>query len=295
MTILQLQYFEAVYQTKNMTRAAEQLFVSQPSVSNAIRELENEMGVRLFLRTNPLQPTRGGEQLALLAAPLLHDFEHLLYEMRKLGTEHAPLRIGISTTAKQLLQNESKKGLEDFTKQIGYLGFFGNDYLLRCIRENKLDLAVLISVEMSELDEFQKHEIASMNVCFYTNRENVPEDCRAIRPEQIAEVPMAAFTEYPMLQSEFNTMMKSLLGCSYSENIKFFSTNLMDIEQAIEANSVSCVLLQGLLRDKKEIVSIPIESGKALHVAVIWRRDHYLHPDEIAFIHQMESVFREMI
>ena len=291
MTLLQLQYFEAVYQTKNMTRAAEQLFVSQPSVSNAIRELENELEVQLFLRTNPLQPTKAGEQLAAMTEPLLHDFEHLMYEMRKVGSEHAPLRIGISTTAKQLLQSENKKELEGFSKQTGYLGFFGNDYLLRCIRENRLDLAVLITVEMSELEEFHTHEIAALNVRLYTNREGFLGKTEAIDPHRIAEIPMAAFTEYPMLHTEFATMTKSLLGCSYSENIKFFSTNLMDIEQAIEEGSVSCVLLQGLLRDNEHIISIPIETDKNVHVSVIWKKDHYLHPDEIAFIQQLEKIF----
>ena len=291
MTLLQLQYFEAVYQTKNMTRAAEQLFVSQPSVSNAIRELENELEVQLFLRTNPLQPTKAGEQLAAMTEPLLHDFEHLMYEMRKVGSEHAPLRIGISTTAKQLLQSENKKELEGFSKQTGYLGFFGNDYSLRCIRENRLDLAVLITVEMSELEEFHTHEIAALNVRLYTNREGFLGKTEAIDPHRIAEIPMAAFTEYPMLHTEFATMTKSLLGCSYSENIKFFSTNLMDIEQAIEEGSVSCVLLQGLLRDNEHIISIPIETDKNVHVSVIWRKDHYLHPDEIAFMQQLEKIF----
>ena len=86
-------------------------------------------------------------------------------------------------------------------------------------------------------------------------------------------------------------MTKSLLGCSYSENIKFFSTNLMDIEQAIEEGTVSCVLLQGLLRDNGHIVSIPIETDKNVHVSVIWKKDHYLHPDEITFIQQLEKIF----
>ena len=58
MTILQLKYFEAVYAARSMTRAAERLYVSQPSVSTAIKELEEEIGAQLFLRTNPLHRMR---------------------------------------------------------------------------------------------------------------------------------------------------------------------------------------------------------------------------------------------
>ena len=45
MTILQLQYFQAVYEYRNMTRAANALDVSQPSVSTALQELEAEFSV----------------------------------------------------------------------------------------------------------------------------------------------------------------------------------------------------------------------------------------------------------
>ena len=49
--IKQLEYFLAVSETKSFTRAAERLFVSQPSVTNIIRNLEDELGIQLFERS----------------------------------------------------------------------------------------------------------------------------------------------------------------------------------------------------------------------------------------------------
>ena len=51
MEIKQLEYFLAVSETKSFTRAAERLFVSQPSVTNIIRSLEDELGIQLFERS----------------------------------------------------------------------------------------------------------------------------------------------------------------------------------------------------------------------------------------------------
>lgn len=48
MTLLQLQYFQALAHTLHYTRTAEDLHISQPSLSYAIRELEEELGVELF-------------------------------------------------------------------------------------------------------------------------------------------------------------------------------------------------------------------------------------------------------
>ena len=52
MTLQQLKYIVTVAETGNITEAAKQLFISQPSLTNAIRELEKEMQVTIFNRTN---------------------------------------------------------------------------------------------------------------------------------------------------------------------------------------------------------------------------------------------------
>lgn len=52
MTLQQLRYVVAVAETGNITEAARRLFISQPSLTNAIRELEKEMQITIFNRTN---------------------------------------------------------------------------------------------------------------------------------------------------------------------------------------------------------------------------------------------------
>ena len=52
MTLQQLKYFVTVAECKNITSAAEKLFISQPSLSAAIHNFEKEMGVTAFARTN---------------------------------------------------------------------------------------------------------------------------------------------------------------------------------------------------------------------------------------------------
>lgn len=52
MTLQQLKYIVTVAETGNITEAAKRLFISQPSLTNAIRELEKEMQITIFHRTN---------------------------------------------------------------------------------------------------------------------------------------------------------------------------------------------------------------------------------------------------
>lgn len=52
MTLQQLRYIVTVAETGNITEAAKRLFISQPSLTNAIHELEKEMQITIFNRTN---------------------------------------------------------------------------------------------------------------------------------------------------------------------------------------------------------------------------------------------------
>lgn len=62
MTLQQLRYVIAVAETGTITEAANKLFISQPSLTNAVRELEKEMNILIFNRTNKgITPSKEGE------------------------------------------------------------------------------------------------------------------------------------------------------------------------------------------------------------------------------------------
>lgn len=72
MTLQQLTYLIKVAECGNITEAAEQLYISQPSLSTAISNLEKEMGVTAFVRTKRgVSVTREGEELLSFARMLL--------------------------------------------------------------------------------------------------------------------------------------------------------------------------------------------------------------------------------
>ncbi|KAB2330343.1 LysR family transcriptional regulator [Bacillus mesophilum] len=62
MDIRQLKYFETLVRRKNFTKAAEELFISQPSLTNTIKQLEKELEFKLFERTTRIiSLTESGE------------------------------------------------------------------------------------------------------------------------------------------------------------------------------------------------------------------------------------------
>lgn len=90
MTFQQLTYFVTVTECGNITEAAEKLFIAQPSLSNAIRNLETEMGITAFARTNKgVVLTREGEELLSFARMLLEQAD-IMKEHFGSGDKRAP-------------------------------------------------------------------------------------------------------------------------------------------------------------------------------------------------------------
>jgi LysR family cyn operon transcriptional activator len=92
-----LRYFVSVAETENFTRAAERLGVSQPSVSQQIKDLEQLLGTPLFTRLGKrVQLTEAGQALARTASHVLRKLEQARDAVREVaGLERAHLEIGV--------------------------------------------------------------------------------------------------------------------------------------------------------------------------------------------------------
>ncbi|WP_291760276.1 LysR family transcriptional regulator [Lysinibacillus sp. UBA5990] len=105
MDIKQLQYFIAVSEQMNFSKAAERLHISQPSLSNAIKKLEHEIGSPLLDRnTRNLQLTEAGEVLFERAKVIVKNMEVLKIEMDEVvvhGTSE--ITIGVMESIKHWL------------------------------------------------------------------------------------------------------------------------------------------------------------------------------------------------
>ena len=102
MTLLQLSYYVEVCRLQNFTRAAQNMNVTQPTVTNAVRDLENEFGVRLLERTNKtLALTPAGQELFEMAVQLLNfsDQIHMVMSDRAKESDRLLLGSPIMTSA----------------------------------------------------------------------------------------------------------------------------------------------------------------------------------------------------
>ncbi len=101
-----------------MNKAAETLFISQPSLTNAVKDLEKEVGISIFLRTSRgVIPTREGEEFLLYARQLYQQYE-LIHE-KYIETKNIKRKFGVSTQHYSFVV----KAFVDTVKQFGTLNY----------------------------------------------------------------------------------------------------------------------------------------------------------------------------
>lgn len=96
MTLIQLHYLITISETNSLNKAAEQLYVSQPSLSSSMKELEKELGITLFYRSGRgVTLTNDGLEFLLYAKQLYGQYETILEKYR--SAENHKKKFGVST------------------------------------------------------------------------------------------------------------------------------------------------------------------------------------------------------
>ncbi|MFD1433298.1 LysR family transcriptional regulator [Lacticaseibacillus yichunensis] len=142
-----LRVFDAVYQTRSFTAAAQRLFVSQPTVSHHIAQLEEELHTPLFDRSGKQRviPLPAADALAEFAQGTLTSWAQLQDRLAHLtGGKGAYLRLGVSQSIATLLLPRVIAALQQELPQLQYdLTVSNSQAVLAGLGEKHLDLGLL--------------------------------------------------------------------------------------------------------------------------------------------------------
>ncbi|MGO1307986.1 MAG: LysR family transcriptional regulator [Kluyvera intermedia] len=139
-----LRYFVVVAQENNMSRAAQRLFMSQPPLSRHIRQLEERLGVTLFVRhTKGLTLTDEGLRVLDIIRPLLAQQDKTYAALSQLGQAGSQsMRLGLTTAFEQGVFASLEMQLEAQVTTLNIVRH-GSPELVRQVRRGKLDAALV--------------------------------------------------------------------------------------------------------------------------------------------------------
>ena len=158
MDIRQLRYFVTVHEEMSFTRAARKLYVSQPTLSKAIKNMESELNEPLFDRESPsLRLTDIGEALLVRARSILTEFDGITSAAQELkNLQTGKLTVAIPPVITSLYFTEV---IADFRQCYPGIDLSVREAtaadIIAQIRNNALDLGVTIQPVPNDLVSFQ--------------------------------------------------------------------------------------------------------------------------------------------
>lgn len=144
MTIRHLKLFIEVYKTLNVTRAAENLNMTQPTVSRAIQELEEHYGVRFFDRINKrLCCTEAGNKFYSYASKTLEAYSHMEAGMLR-WQEKEIIRVGATISIGSIILPAIIRQFRQLYPDVQIKSFINNgEYLQELLKNNQIDFALM--------------------------------------------------------------------------------------------------------------------------------------------------------
>lgn len=144
MEIRQLKYFVRMAQTLNFSEAARSLYVSQSTLSQQIKALEDELGTILFQRdSHSASITESGEMLLPLAIQTIHDSEACIAQMNDLKELlTGELNIGVTYSFSQILTETVKNFAREYPGVKLNIFYRNMAELMEVLRHREVDLVL---------------------------------------------------------------------------------------------------------------------------------------------------------
>ena len=286
MNFRKLKIFYETAQHLNMTKVAKEMYISQPSISQSINELESELGVKLFDRIGKkLYLTHEGEVFLNYTRRILNLYDESVKIIRDINlNEKGKLVIGASTTIGIYILPEIIKEFSSKFKDIEISLIIENTKNIeKLILENKVDFAFVEGDIHSE--EIIKEVIWKDELVFICGEENALKNYKQVYVNEIANEKLIMREEGSGTREHTELFFKKN-KIKFSTFLELGSTEA--IKKTVEANlGISC-LSYIVVKDKiknNELYMFRLNEGKIERdLFLILHSDKFISNNMKAFI-----------
>lgn len=285
MRIQQLEYLERIIEAGSINEAAKRLFLTQPSLSNAVKELENEMGIQIFQRSSGgISLTAEGREFMTYSKQIL-DQVNLMNERYKNGQQrkqsfsvsaqhyafvvHAFVELIKSVNANEyqftLRETETQNIFNDlaqFKSELGilYTNGFNQKIMQRLFKENNLVFTPLF--------------VAKPHI--FVSRYNPLTSKSSVNLSDLEDYPYLSYEQGEVNSFYFSEEILSTL--SHKKSIKVSDrATIFNLMVGLNGYTISSGIISSKLNDDK-IVAIPLNVDDDITMGWLKHRQVELSP-----------------
>ncbi len=280
MTLQQLKYFVTAVECGNITAAAEKLYISQPSLSNAIHNLEKEMGVTAFSRSNKgVVLTHEGEELLSFSRNLLEQAE-VMKEHFGTGEKRSP-RFSVSCQHYSFAVNAFVELVKEFdADQYSFiLRETQTGEIIDDVANGNSEIGIIYLSESNEevlkklikKNELVYTELFSANPHVFICKDHPLADKTIITPEELKPYPYLVFEQGERNSFYFSEELVSVLDFPKHIQVRDRAT-LFNLVIGLNGFTVSSGVIDSKLNGDS-IIAKPLKIDGSMRIGYIKKRN----------------------
>ena len=288
MTLNQIYYFQTVARYENYRKAAEELYISQPSLSRSIASLESELGILLFEKNGRgVNLTKGGKLFLEYADRIIDECEIAKNKMKEMASDGGKIDIGyVFPLASHYIPHNVRDFLNKKENKNVTFNFFQNhtSAIAKKVRSGELDVGFGGYIDK---EEFEFFPVLSEEMVLITPKGHELESHKKVSIQELRNYPVIGYDRESWLGNYTKQLYRRL---AFQPNIVVECPDEHSIV-ALVSEDFGIALVPAIEEINENRVNIHRFDDIELmhHTFMFWMRDRYQLPAVERFIEYMKQ------
>lgn len=277
----QLEYILEVAKTGSIINASKNLHVSPSGISQSITQLEDELGVKIFIRSRGQNavPTYEGELIIKQAIQILMNV-HKLQEMVSSfsSINKGDLKVSAITGVMPLLLKAKSSIKADYPLMDFQITESSTEEIIHDVKQHKIDIGLIAGNELNIDDDLSSELLLESEIKVYVNRNSLLACNRRVKPQELIKSPFIIYKD-----DYFKALTQELFGDVGEINIVFTSSNVDVIKSAVvEDIGISLAPDYYMKNDpyvlNERVIPLEIDVNKkitTISIHMVWSKDKH--------------------
>jgi LysR family cyn operon transcriptional activator len=292
MELRQLQYFIKSAETENFTEAASQSFITQSTLSQQIKQLENDLGCLLFDRVGKhIRLTETGKAFLPFARQTLNDAQRgkeMLDDIQNLRT--GTLRIGSTWGLSSLLTRTIIKFHQQYPEMCYQIIYRKADELIELLHEQTIDFALSFNLLVMD-EQIEETKLFESTLCAVVSTDHPL--------AKYKRMPLAVLKDYPIAVPYKGMNARKLFdefidkyGLKIKPTVEL--SEIYTLLKLVKTSKWIAIVADSTIFDEEDVVAIPFETGRIpMHATLLQLKGVYHRNAVRAFLQVIHSFFNQ--